>query len=191
MLQSSLQGSAYVVMDLAFRLLTNGSRVKRCTFLSSFWFQFVDNEGDEIKENQAKLLGSNMKHVHWLIHWANLHAARIFCYRVSQVVNISIVSLMYLLKSSSCCLILPWCLNVHTLLFFSEVIIATDARWLVNQTGIEECMVFIFLWLNLSHIQFLEEKLAQRPLPSLSVSRQQSLLFSPTSVSYLSSIQIN
>ena len=52
------------VMDLAFRLLTNGSRVKRCTFLSSFWFQFVDNEGDEIKENQAKLLGSNMKHVH-------------------------------------------------------------------------------------------------------------------------------
>ena len=147
--------------------------------------------GDEIKENQAKLLGSNMKHVHWLIHWTNLHAARIFCYRVSQVVNISIVSLMYLLKSSSCCLILPWCLNVHTLLFFSEVIIATDARWLVNQTGIEECMVFIFLWLNLSHIQFLEEKLAQRPLPSLSVSRQQSLLFSPTSVSYLSSIQIN
>ena len=111
MLQSSLQGSAYVVMDLAFRLLTNGSRVKRCTFLSSFWFQFVDNEGDEIKENQPKLLGSNMKHVHWLIHWANLHAARIFCYRVSQVVNISIVSLMYLLKSSSCCLILPWCLN--------------------------------------------------------------------------------
>ena len=65
MLQSSLQGGAYVVMDLAFRLLTKGSGVKRCTFLSSFWFQFVDNEGEEIKVNQAKLLGSNMKdHVH-------------------------------------------------------------------------------------------------------------------------------
>ena len=65
MLQSSLQGGACMVMDLAFRLLTKGSGVKRCTFLSSFWFHFVDNEGEEIKVNQAKLLGSNMKdHVH-------------------------------------------------------------------------------------------------------------------------------
>ena len=73
MLQSSLQGGACMVMDLAFRLLTKGSRVKRCTFLSSFWFQFVDNEGEEIKVNQAKLLRSNMKHhVHWLFHWTKL-----------------------------------------------------------------------------------------------------------------------
>jgi len=65
----------------------------------------------------------------------SLYAVRIFSYRVWQVVNISIVSLMYLLESSSCCLILPLSFNVRTLLFFSEVIITADARWLVDQNG--------------------------------------------------------
>jgi hypothetical protein len=52
MLQSSMQGGAYVVMDLAFRLLSKGSKVKRCTFLS-FWFQFLGNEGEEKSIRQS------------------------------------------------------------------------------------------------------------------------------------------